>query len=179
MLNSCCGCSGCDGEMYWSEWHNDPPCCHDPCDCYGNWTGGCSGRGGCCGGDGGYCEPYEHAYCPTCSNGNGPNRGYGNSGYYAGRSAMSSGYVARNAAPSAPRGVAAPAATQVARRSAPAYVTRSAAPAPAQRVSANPNPWRGSSRNMSAQPIANRGPVATRGQLTRKPVPPTYNTFQR
>ncbi len=34
-----CGCSGCDGELYWSEWHNDPPYCKDPCDCYGNFTG--------------------------------------------------------------------------------------------------------------------------------------------
>ncbi len=31
-------CSGCSGETYWSEWHNDPPGC-EPCDCYGNWIG--------------------------------------------------------------------------------------------------------------------------------------------
>jgi hypothetical protein len=35
----CCGCSGCSGEMYWSEWHNDPPHCCDHCDHYANWTG--------------------------------------------------------------------------------------------------------------------------------------------
>src|SRR5690349_16817589 len=44
----CCGCrgwhgrewcgTGC-GECYWSEWFNDPPDCHDPCDCYGNLAG--------------------------------------------------------------------------------------------------------------------------------------------
>lgn len=35
-----CGCcAGCDCELYWSEWHNDPPCKCDPCDCYGNYTG--------------------------------------------------------------------------------------------------------------------------------------------
>ncbi len=35
----CGGCSGCDSELYWNEWHNDPPCCHDPCDECGNWVG--------------------------------------------------------------------------------------------------------------------------------------------
>ncbi len=30
-----CGC----GETYWSEWFNDPPESHDPCDHCGNWTG--------------------------------------------------------------------------------------------------------------------------------------------
>jgi hypothetical protein len=53
-----CGCTGCDGEFYWSEWHNDPPYCHDPCNCHGDWIGhggGC-GCGGCeCGGCNG-CE---------------------------------------------------------------------------------------------------------------------------
>ena len=32
------GCPGCSGEIYWSEWHNDPPGC-EPCDCCGNWIG--------------------------------------------------------------------------------------------------------------------------------------------
>jgi len=32
-------CGGC-GEIYWSEFHSDPPDCCDPCDCYGNFTGG-------------------------------------------------------------------------------------------------------------------------------------------
>jgi hypothetical protein len=29
-----CGC----GERYWGEWINDPPACHDPCDCHGNFV---------------------------------------------------------------------------------------------------------------------------------------------
>ncbi|TWT77009.1 hypothetical protein Pla123a_24360 [Posidoniimonas polymericola] len=33
------GCSGCDGEIYWNEWHNDPPRCCDPCDKCGGWVG--------------------------------------------------------------------------------------------------------------------------------------------
>ena|SRR5205085_1144370 len=46
--SGCCCCRGwhgkdyCDcscGECYWSEWFNDPPACHDPCDCYGNFAG--------------------------------------------------------------------------------------------------------------------------------------------
>jgi hypothetical protein len=46
--SGCCCCKGwhgrdwCDnscGECYWSEWFNDPPACHDPCDCYGNYAG--------------------------------------------------------------------------------------------------------------------------------------------
>ena len=41
------GCNGCSGEIYWSEWHNDPPGC-EPCDCCGNWIGGAGG------------------YCPSC-----------------------------------------------------------------------------------------------------------------
>jgi hypothetical protein len=51
----CCGggCNGCSGEMYWSEWHNDPPVCQDPCDCYGNYTGP---------GAGSYRAPYEHPH---------------------------------------------------------------------------------------------------------------------
>jgi hypothetical protein len=53
MVDRYCGCTGCDGELYWSEWHNDPPRCCDPCDCHGNWVGG---------GHGGYRAPYDHAY---------------------------------------------------------------------------------------------------------------------
>jgi hypothetical protein len=55
-----CPCSGCNGEVYWSEWHNDPPCCQDPCDNHGQWIGpsncGCGGYGnnGACGCEGGY-----------------------------------------------------------------------------------------------------------------------------
>jgi hypothetical protein len=32
------GCNGC-GELYWSEWFNDPPACCEPCDCHGNYIG--------------------------------------------------------------------------------------------------------------------------------------------
>lgn len=48
-LVGCCGCSGCD--VYWNEWHNDPPRCCDPCDKCGNWVGPSSS---------GYRAPYDH-----------------------------------------------------------------------------------------------------------------------
>lgn len=45
-LGLCClcgsGCGGC-GELYWSDWHSDPPVCCDPCDHGGNWVGPTSG----------------------------------------------------------------------------------------------------------------------------------------
>jgi hypothetical protein len=53
LVDRFCGCTGCDGELYWSEWHNDPPRCCDPCDCHGNWIGT---------GHGGYRAPYDHPY---------------------------------------------------------------------------------------------------------------------
>lgn len=53
LVDRFCGCTGCDGELYWSEWHNDPPRCCDPCDCHGNWVGP---------GHGGYRAPYDHPY---------------------------------------------------------------------------------------------------------------------
>lgn len=58
-LGLCCpcgsGCGGCDGEKYWSEWHNDPPACCDPCDQCGNWVGpsATSMR-----------APYDHEFAP-------------------------------------------------------------------------------------------------------------------
>lgn len=45
LLQALFGCTGCDGEYYWSEWFSDPPACHDPCDDCGNWTGYCSNCG--------------------------------------------------------------------------------------------------------------------------------------
>jgi hypothetical protein len=39
--------------VYWSEWHNDPPRCCDPCDHCGNWIGPSAGS---------YRAPYAHAY---------------------------------------------------------------------------------------------------------------------
>lgn len=52
-LGGCCGCGGCDGEIYWNEWHNDPPRCCDPCDKCGNWIGPSTA----------YRAPYDHPYC--------------------------------------------------------------------------------------------------------------------
>jgi hypothetical protein len=85
MCGALCGGSscGCNSEVYWSEWHNDPPRCCDPCNRCGQWTGpsagcGCGGCGGCsdcgpsgCGCNGGYSGPYEE--------------GYGSDTYYSGR----------------------------------------------------------------------------------------------
>jgi hypothetical protein len=39
ILSPLTACGGCDGELYWSEWHNDPPYCCDPCDKCGNYIG--------------------------------------------------------------------------------------------------------------------------------------------
>lgn len=47
-----CGCDGCSNELYWSEWHNDPPRCCDPCDRCGNWIGPSTS----------YRAPYSHPY---------------------------------------------------------------------------------------------------------------------
>jgi hypothetical protein len=47
------GCNGCSNEVYWSEWHNDPPRCCDPCDQCGNWTGPSYA---------GYRAPYDQQY---------------------------------------------------------------------------------------------------------------------
>ncbi len=61
----CGGGCGCSGETYWSEWHNDPPCCCDPCNRCGQWTGpsgcGCGGCGcGNCGCNGGQSGAYNN-----------------------------------------------------------------------------------------------------------------------
>jgi hypothetical protein len=32
--------------VYWSEWHNDPPRCCDPCNRRGQWVGPGAGSGG-------------------------------------------------------------------------------------------------------------------------------------
>lgn len=56
-LGVCCcagGCGGCDGESYWSEWHNDPPRCCDPCDDCGNWVGPTASMR----------APYDHQFSP-------------------------------------------------------------------------------------------------------------------
>ncbi|MEM6330634.1 MAG: hypothetical protein AAF790_10335 [Planctomycetota bacterium] len=54
LLSCFSGCGGCDKELYWSEWHNDPPRCCDPCDKCGNWVGPGAG----------YRAPYAHPYGP-------------------------------------------------------------------------------------------------------------------
>ncbi len=61
LMNGCWlgGCSGC-GERYWGDFYSDPPDCWDPCDGYGNYSGG----GGCqsCGQGGvsGGCQSCGH-----------------------------------------------------------------------------------------------------------------------
>jgi hypothetical protein len=45
LLQKLCGCTGC-GELYWNEWHSDPPACREPCDCMGAYTGKYGGN--CC-----------------------------------------------------------------------------------------------------------------------------------
>lgn len=49
------GCGGCDKELYWSEWHNDPPRCCDPCDSHGGWVGPPSTA---------HRAPYDHVFSP-------------------------------------------------------------------------------------------------------------------
>ena len=34
------------GERYWGDFYGDPPDCEDPCDCHGNYAGGCRSCGG-------------------------------------------------------------------------------------------------------------------------------------
>lgn len=63
----CRGHSGC-GETYWGGYCSDPPDCCDPCDCYGNWTGGgCGGyAGGGHPGAGYVVEGQGPGGCPQC-----------------------------------------------------------------------------------------------------------------
>jgi hypothetical protein len=65
---SWCG-RGC-GDRYWGDFYGDPPDCWDPCDGYGNFTGGCNScgtaptRGGCsdCGQGGDIDYSYDEGY---------------------------------------------------------------------------------------------------------------------
>lgn len=77
-------CSGC-GERYWGDWYSDPPDWLDPCDCRGNFTGGCSGCGGY-GGEvaAGMAGQYEEAVatpqpggCRSCGQGGVSSQAYG------------------------------------------------------------------------------------------------------
>lgn len=142
----CCGSSGCgcSGERYWSEWHNDPPYCHDPCDCCSHYSGGGCGWGyGGCGCDGG---------CGSCNGGcsTGNCGCNGDGGYTSSQSAAvgnSAMYAKQQAA----------ARTQVAtstRQYRPANQTRNAL--------ANPT-------NPSQQVVANRQtPAPQRSTLTMR-----------
>lgn len=79
MCSALCGggSCGCSGEVYWSEWHNDPPRCCDPCNRSGQWIGPSAGGSGCGCGDG--CNS-----CDSCGpSGCGCNGGYG--GGYGGQ----------------------------------------------------------------------------------------------
>jgi len=61
-----CWCGKGCGEIYWSEFHSDPPDCCDPCDRHGNFTGvGCVSSASC---DAAACEPCGPSACgpPTC-----------------------------------------------------------------------------------------------------------------
>jgi hypothetical protein len=79
VLCCCSPCAGCNGETYWSEWHNDPPRCQDPCNCHGDWIGpgcgpsccpSCPCDGGCAGAQGCPCNSggYAAAAPPVRSN---------------------------------------------------------------------------------------------------------------
>lgn len=81
----CGGCSGCSGEVYWNEWHNDPPSCCDPCDRCGNWTGP---------GYGGYRAPYDQGYHVGSA--------LGGSHFAGGSVTGGTGFVAQAKAPTAP-----------------------------------------------------------------------------
>jgi len=79
---------GC-GERYWGDWYSNPPECRDPCDCYGNFTGGCSGCGGYEGTmPAGMAGPYEEGGmapqaggCRSCGQGAVSSQTYGSPRY--------------------------------------------------------------------------------------------------
>ena len=58
------GCGNGCGEVYWGDFHGDPPDCNDPCDGCGNWVGGGCG-GGCV--TGGYVS--GRSTCGGCNDG--------------------------------------------------------------------------------------------------------------
>ena len=109
FIDRLCGCTGCDGELYWSEWHNDPPRCCDPCDHCGNWVG--PGYG--------YRAPYDHSH---------PANGYVAGAYHArGEATTPRTTVARGSRPNATQGAA-----------RPAYIGQQIKPAPPARQSVRP-----------------------------------------
>jgi len=69
-----CG-DGC-GEVYWSEWHNDPPDCLDPCNRCGNYVGPQCCTDGCgCKAQSPPCESDYVGGCGCGCGGHGPGPG--------------------------------------------------------------------------------------------------------
>lgn len=103
----CTPCSGCSGEIYWSEWHNDPPYCQDPCNCHGDWigpsggscNGGCGCDGGCSGGCG--CNGGSNGSACGCDGGwvGAQNRPVSNGAAYAQQRPANRTQVANNNRP--------------------------------------------------------------------------------
>jgi len=54
-----CWCGPTCGERYWGDFYSDAPDCRDPCDTYGNYSGG-----GCrnCGGPSGHTHGHHNGY---------------------------------------------------------------------------------------------------------------------
>lgn len=64
LFSPCTWCGPTCGQRYWGDFYSDPPDCHDPCDGYGNYSGGgCSSCGG-----------HSGSGCSSC--------GGGSSGHY-------------------------------------------------------------------------------------------------
>jgi hypothetical protein len=89
MCSALCGggSCGCSGEMYWSEWHNDPPRCCDPCNRCGQWVGPPSGNPCGCGGGGCGCDSCGSGRCSSggcgCNGGGSASYEGGVTPYYA------------------------------------------------------------------------------------------------
>lgn len=108
-----CGgaCGGGCGELYWSDFHSQPPDCCDPCDRCGNWTGGGYYGGGCGSGCGGGCAG-GHCQAP----------GYG-SGYVAQNESRNVNQMVQARATSGPRNPQAYASQGSSSRYAPRIVS--------------------------------------------------------
>lgn len=91
-----CAHGGC-GEMYWGDFHGDPPDVCDPCDQFGNYAGGCCG----CGGDVYPPRPGFGGGCTDCDEGVGGYPMEGDEVYYEGQT----GSPAPAAAPPAKQAV--------------------------------------------------------------------------
>ena len=142
-LTCCCPCSGCGGEVYWSEWHNDPPYCHDPCNCNNEWVGGCGGCGcGSCGCNNGC------GSCGTCNGACGcDGGGFGQNGAVNRNTAVARHYAPANRTIAA--GSARPQQSPNQMRSYASQPQNQAAPARTASRPTNGNPFRS---NGSPQP---------------------------